>query len=466
MASSAAFFDLDRTLLLGASGPTISRALRHHGLLPESSIPGEGLAFAIFNIFGENLPSIMLTRQGARAAKGWSVDVVKAAGIDLAPALVAQVEPFAVATLDDHRAAGRKVVLATTTPYDVVKPFADLMGFDDVLATRYRVGDDKRYDGTIDGEFVWSAGKARSVEAWARANLVDLADSYAYSDSFYDIPMLGQVGNPVAVNPDPRLLAYAAVRGWPRVWFNAPSGVPKPAGIELQEVVNKLAQPQLWPWIDIDLQDVHNIPAEGPAIMTPNHRSYIDPLVVAHTASRRGRPTRFLAKKEVADAPLVGTVVKALGAVRVDRGSGSDQPIIEAARLLKAGELVALFPQGTIPRGPAFFDPVLQGRHGAARLAIKTDAPVVPVGIWGSEKAWPRSSRVPYVLNLADPPTVTVRVGEPYHPTAKDPESATVEIMERIMDLLPDEAKQTHEPTVDELALTYPPGGHPDDTEA
>ena len=461
--TSAAFFDLDRTLLLGASGPTISSALRTHGLLPERSIPGESLVFAVFNVFGETLPSMFLTRQGARAAKGWSLSAVEAAGRDLAEKLAAKVEPFARATLEDHQQEGRRIVLATTTPYHLVKPFADVMGFDDVLATRYRVAKDGTYDGSIDGEFVWSLGKARMVEAWARANVVDLGESYAYSDSFYDIPMLSKVGNPVAVNPDPRLFAYAVARRWPRVWFNAPDGVPKPLGIELQDVVNTVAQPQLWPWLSIELNNLENLPESGSVIMTPNHRSYLDPAIVAHAAGRRGRPARFLSKKEVTDAPLVGSLVKALGAIRVDRGSGSEQPMVEAARALGAGELIAVFPQGTIPRGPAFFDPVLKGRYGAVRLAQQTGAPVVPVGIWGTEKAWPRASRVPYVMNLADPPTVTVTVGRPYRIDGDaDVEAATVELMARIVDLLPPEASEAHEPTEAELALTYPGGRIPE----
>ena len=459
---SAAFFDLDRTLLLGASGPTISAALREHGLLPERSIPGEGLVFSIFNVVGETLPSMLLTRQGVRAAKGWSVDSVMAAGRDLAEGLAELVEPFAKATLDDHHEAGRRTVLATTTPYHLVKPFADLMGFDDVLATRYREGPDGAFDGTIDGEFVWSLGKARSVQAWARANVVDLGESYAYSDSFFDIPMLSKVGNPVAVNPDPRLFAYAVARRWPRIWFNAPDGVPKPLGIELQDVVNTVAQPQLWPWLSIELKNLENLPDAGPTIMTPNHRSYLDPAIVAHAAAKRGRPTRFLSKKEVTDAPLVGSLVKALGAIRVDRGSGSEQPMQEAARALRAGELIALFPQGTIPRGPAFFDTELKGRYGAVRLAQESGAPVVPVGIWGTEKAWPRSSKVPYVMNLADPPAITVTFGEPYHiDPAADVAEATVELMGHIVDLLPDEARTRYEPTESEVALTYPGGRIP-----
>ncbi len=461
--NSAAFFDLDRTLLLGASGPTISAALREQGLLPERSIPGEGLAFAIFNVFGETLPSIFLTRQGVRAAKGWPVEKVDVAGENLAERLAAQVEPFAIATLADHKQAGRRIVLATTTPYHLIKPFADLLGFDDVLATRYRKRGDGTFDGTIDGEFVWSLGKARAVQAWARANGVDLAESFAYSDSFFDVPMLSKVGNPVAVNPDPRLFAYAVARRWPRVWFNAPEGVPKPLGIELQDVINTISQPQLWPWLNINVLNPEGLPDSGAVIMTPNHRSYLDPAIVAHAAARRGRPARFLSKKEVTDAPLVGSLVKALGAIRVDRGSGSDEPMMLAGRALEAGELIALFPQGTIPRGPAFFETTLKGRYGAVRLAQETGVPLLPVGIWGTEQAWPRSSKVPYVMNLANPPTVTVTFGEPFvvEPEA-DVDTATADLMTRIVDLLPPEAKVERQPTEAELALTYPGGKIPD----
>ncbi len=73
--------------------------------------------------------------------------------------------------------------------------------------------------------------------------------------------------------------------------------------------------------------------------------------------------------------------------------------------------MVVIMPQGTIPRGRAFFDPVLRGRWGTARLAAQTGAPVIPIGLWGTEKVWPRSAKLPNVLNIVDPPVVTVRVG-------------------------------------------------------
>ena len=135
-----------------------------------------------------------------------------------------------------------------------------------------------------------------------------------------------------------------------------------------------------------------------------NHRSYFDTAAVGLTVMKRGRPIRFLGKKEVFDAPVVGPLARAMGGIRVERGSGSDEPLRAAAEALEAGELVALMPQGTIPRGELFFDPMLKGRPGAARLAAMTKAPVIPIGLWGTEKVWPRRARLPNVTNLTSPP--------------------------------------------------------------
>ena len=136
-------------------------------------------------------------------------------------------------------------------------------------------------------------------------------------------------------------------------------------------------------------------------------------MAIGITLAKRGRPVRFLGKKEVFDVPLAGPVLKAMGGIRVERGTGSDEPLQAAAEALEAGQLVALMPEGTIPRGPAFFDPVLKGRWGAARLAALTGAPVIPIGLWGTEKVWPRSSRTPNVLNILRPPKIRMRVGGP-----------------------------------------------------
>src|SRR5262245_50867736 len=179
---AAAFFDLDRTLLQGASGPVISEALRASGVLSDRGVPGEGLLYQVFDLVGETRPSMILTRMAARFAKGWHQDLVQAAGEKAAEQLAGAVQPFARPIIEDHRAAGRRLVLATTTPDDMIRPLADRLGFDDVVATRYGVDGEGRYDGSIDGEFVWGRGKLRAVRDWAERHRVDLAGSRAYSD--------------------------------------------------------------------------------------------------------------------------------------------------------------------------------------------------------------------------------------------------------------------------------------------
>jgi putative phosphoserine phosphatase/1-acylglycerol-3-phosphate O-acyltransferase len=216
--------------------------------------------------------------------------------------------------------------------------------------------------------------------------------------------------------------------------------------------------PLAFPYARFDIQGVENIPASGPGIVVANHRSYFDTVAVALTVAPSGRPLRFLGKKEVFDAPIVGQLARAMGGIRVERGTGSDEPLKLAARALEAGELVAMMPQGTIPRGKAFFEPELKGRWGAARLAVMTGAPLVPVGLWGTERVWPRSSRLPNVLNVANPPLVRTRVGEPFTVTGDDVDHDTRQIMDAIVDLLPPEARVRRNPTPEELARSLPPG--------
>lgn len=460
---TAAFFDLDRTLLRGASGPEFSVQLKKAGLLPDRSIPGEGLVFKVFDVIGETIPSMLATRQMARAASGWDRAAVCEAGQAAAENLCDAVPGFAKVLIARHQAEGRKVVMATTSPYDLVAPLAEALGMDDVIATRYGEADG-RYDGTINGFFVWGPGKLAAVRAWAESNGVDVGESYAYSDSIYDLPLLNAVGHPSAINPDPRLRVVATLRRWPTHHFDVPSAVPKLGGIEPQRALQMLARPELFPWVRFDIDGVDRIPATGPAIIVANHRSYFDPLAIGYVLGQAGRPVRFLGKKEVFDAPVVGQLTSALGGIRVDRGSGSDEPLSAAADALAAGELVAIMPEGTIPRGRAFFEPELKGRWGAAKLAKLSGAPVVPIGLWGTEKVWPRNAKTPNVLAIGHPPTVRIRVGDAVDVKGRSLDADTKRIMTAIVDLLPDEARVRREPTPEELLRSLPSSyqGDPD----
>jgi putative phosphoserine phosphatase/1-acylglycerol-3-phosphate O-acyltransferase len=192
-------------------------------------------------------------------------------------------------------------------------------------------------------------------------------------------------------------------------------------------------------------------------ILVFNHRCYFDGVPVGLVSARAGRTARFLGTQGGCDAPVIGRRVKAFGGIRVVRASGSDEPLEAAAEVLRAGELICMAPQGTIPRGPAFFEPELQGRWGAARLAAETRAPVIPIGLWGTENVWPRNARLPMV-NPTEPPLVSVAVGPAVSLGYEDPDEDTRRIMTALSGLLPAAARRRHTPTEAELARTYPPG--------
>lgn len=465
MAATAAIFDLDRTLIAESSTTVFMHHIAEAGISDGSVSPfvdpivnvTQRVIKTIFNTVGESRLLMQPAKLAVRAAAGWSVADVEKASQAAAKELAEQVLPFAKLLIEDHRAAGRLLVLASTSPVAFTGPLADELGFDAVIGTKWH-SDGSVYDGGLDGAFVWGTDKAAAVEQWAIENSVNLQKSYAYSDSYYDSPLLDLVGNPTAVNPDARLAATATIKGWPIRHLDKSDGVIKVAGREIQEWSRPLMRPELVaPYADISFEHVDKIPADGPVIVVFNHRSYFDPTVMGLLLAKAGRNIRGLGKKEVFDVPIVGRLARGLGGVRVERASGSDEPLQAAARALDGGELVMLAPEGTIPRGPAFFDPELKGRWGAAKLAAQTGAPVIPVGLWGTEKVWPRSARVPN-MNALERPAVSAVVGNEVKLGRKDPDDDTKKIMKALVALLPDEAREQKTPTVDELMKTFPPG--------
>jgi putative phosphoserine phosphatase/1-acylglycerol-3-phosphate O-acyltransferase len=368
------------------------------------------------------------------------------------------VAPFAPQYLEAFRADGHLLVLATTTPLDMVAPFADAMGFDAVIATTYETKDG-RYTGRLYDGFVWGTGKLKAVRAWCkdRDEPIDLDDCHACSDSVFDTPLLASVGWPHAVNPDPSLTVIATARRWPIEHWDRPPGVPSVMGLEPYHLLRPFVRPSSFPYARFDITGIDHIPPKGPVLLAANHRSYFDVAALALVAARIGRPVRFLGKKEIFDAPVVGTIARSIGGIPVERGSGSDQPLRAAEAALRAGEVVVVLPQGTIPRGLDFFDPELKGRTGTARLAAATGAAVIPIGLWGTEKVWPRSARTPDCTLVRRPPMVKVRVGRPLTLSLTDAVADTATIMAAISGLLPEESKVAHEPTAEELARTKPP---------
>ncbi len=458
---NAAVFDLDRTLLPGASGPVISEALHEVGLMG-GPIPGQRFVFKLFDTIGENRASMMLAKQGPRAAKGWAQAVVREAAAIAAPKLLELVQPWARGVLERHRADGDMLVLATTTPYDALLPFAEALGFDHLVATRYRAVDGV-YDGGVDGHFVWGPGKLKAVRELAEAEGFDLSEAAAYSDSYFDAPLLGAVAHPVAVNPDPRLTALATLRGWTIRHLDAPPGVPKILGIEPQKLLMPFLKIPQFQFGDVKVDGLDNIPDSGPAIIASNHRSYFDPMAITYALAAKGRPGRFLGKSELFESSPVKELVGAMGTIPVYRGTGSNEPLEKAADALAAGEIVVILPQGTIPRGERFFDPELDFKPGVARLAAQTKAPVIPMALWGTEKVWPRNAKIPQIAFPWDRPKVTINIGDPVALKYRKDRPDTKRVADAVAELLPPDARKKYTPTPEELAATYPRGKAPSD---
>lgn len=439
---SVAFFDLD------------------HGILktPPAQLLMDGdtrasLMNRLADLGGPLLGPLVL-RVTNRGIAGFDVADVRTASQSAAANL--ELQTHASSLFAEHKASRRRLVATTRIPIQAAQAFAQALGFDDVIATRSTVTDGK-LDGGTDGPIVSGRGKLDAMREWASSNGASLKRSYFYGGSLSDAPVLAEVGRPVVVDPEPRLAALAWLKGWPTRSLHAPAGVMTFAGRELQELTRPFARPELIPYARFDISGLEHIPKQGPAIVVANHRSYFDGLAVGMAIERAGRVARFLGKKEVFDVPLVGVVARWAGGIRVDRGTGSSEPLEHAAKALKAGEVIMLMPEGTIPRGPAFFEPELKGRWGAAKLAAMTKAPVIPLGLWGTEKVWPRSSRLPNMSPL-NRPLVTITGGPPVELTYDDPDTDTKRIMSAIVDLLPSDAKVRKIPTAEELALTYPAG--------
>ena len=144
-----------------------------------------------------------------------------------------------------------------------------------------------------------------------------------------------------------------------------------------------------------------HLPSEGPFILAPVHRSYVDWLIVARVSRRR---LRYIVKEEVWKSKLVGRFIEVLGAFPVNR-SGADREALERCRaVLEGGEPLVMFPEGTRCSGPA----VHELRDGVAYLSLRTGAPIVPVGIGGSEAAMPRGAAFPrpHRVNLVIGPAI------------------------------------------------------------
>lgn len=218
----AAFFDLDKTIIAKSSTLAFSRPFYRGGLISRTSVLRSGYAQFVFLVGGADHDQMERMRKYlSDQAAGWQVQTVKDI---VADTLHHVVDPLvydeAVELIEHHHLAGRDVVIVSTSGAEVVEPIGEMLGADHVIATKM-VQADGRYTGEIEF-YAYAGNKAVAIRELAERQGYDLENSYAYSDSSTDLPMLELVGRPYAVNPDKLLRKTALERGWPILDFVRP----------------------------------------------------------------------------------------------------------------------------------------------------------------------------------------------------------------------------------------------------
>ncbi len=218
----AAFFDLDKTIIATSSTFAFSRPFYEGGLINRRSVLRSGYSQFMYLLGGADHDQMERMRAYlSNLAAGWDVETVK--GI-VAETLHNIVDPLVYAEgvrlIEEHHAAGRDVVVVSSSGAEVVEPIGELLGADHVIATSM-VQEGGRYTGEIEF-YAYGANKAMAIVRLAERFGYDLDESYAYSDSITDLPMLEAVGLPHAVNPDKALRRIAVTRGWPVLDFSRP----------------------------------------------------------------------------------------------------------------------------------------------------------------------------------------------------------------------------------------------------
>ena len=220
---SAAFFDLDKTVITKASIAAFSGHFRRDGLIKRRTVLRAVGSQLIYLQMGANEDRMGKIRESVLAlTKGWDRDRVRQI---VRETLLQTVEPLiyaeALELMASHHLAGQRVCLVSASPEEIVLPMAELLGADGTVCSRAEVDEDGCYTGRM-AFFAGGQNKAEAISALAETVGLDLSASTAYSDSATDLPMLELVGRPVAVNADRALAKLARERGWETCQFPKP----------------------------------------------------------------------------------------------------------------------------------------------------------------------------------------------------------------------------------------------------
>jgi HAD superfamily hydrolase (TIGR01490 family) len=219
---TAAFFDLDKTVIAKSSTLAFSKPFFDQGLINRQTVLKSAYAQFLFLMSGADHEQMDRMRSYiTNMCTGWNVEQVKSiVGETLHDIVDPLVFAEAANLIADHKLCGRDVVVVSASGEEIVAPIARALGATHAMATRMVVQDGK-YTGEV-AFYCYGEGKVEAIKELAAREGYALEHCYAYSDSITDLPMLESVGHPTVVNPDRALRKEAAARGWPALTFSRP----------------------------------------------------------------------------------------------------------------------------------------------------------------------------------------------------------------------------------------------------
>ncbi len=411
-----AFFDLDRTLLAGFSAAAFFFERLVSGRMAPKEI-ADSLRGALSFGLGRTGFSGMMAASAA-AYRGLAEEVLEEIGEEVfAKRLATQIYPESRALVEAHQAMGHTVaIVSSATPYQV-EPLAREMNIPHVLCTRLEV-EDGVFTGRVVHPTCWGEGKAEAGRQLAAEQDLDLAESFFYTDSHDDLPLLDIVGHPRPLNPDRPLAQVAKERFWPvrrftsrgtpgagewaRTALTYGSLVPAIGAGLLAGLVTGSRREAIntggalfgdlatsLSGVDLRVEGEENLWSQRPAVFIFNHQSGLDLVLMAKLIRR---DVTGVGKKELLNNPLLGPLLEASGVVFVDRFNTARaiEALEPAVQALREGLSLAVAPEGTrslTPRLGAF-------KKGAFHMAMQAGVPIVPVVFRNVLDALPKDALV------------------------------------------------------------------------
>src|SRR6202171_3310191 len=425
-----AFFDLDGTLVAGFTGVIMTQDRLRRGQLGVGEFIGmvqAGLNHQLGRSEFEDLIG-----KGAGMLRGSSLsDLDELAERLFVQKIMNRIYPEMRELVRAHMARGHTVVLSSSALTIQVEPVARVLGIENILSNKFETDEDGLITAKGPKPILGGPGKARAVQAFPAKNGVDLAKSYFYADGDEDVALMYLVGNPRPTNPEGKLAAVAAKRGWPVQRFSSRSGsnplsqlrtlagmaslAPVAAGAVGVGLLSRNRRRGVnfftsnWPplllgatGVNINMIGEENLTAQRPAVFIFNHRNNFDPFIAGSLI--RDNFTS-VGKKELENDPIAGPIGRVMDAAFIDRDDprAAVEGLHKIEELAKKGLSVMIAPEGT----RLDTNEVGPFKKGPFRIAMSVNIPIVPIVIRNAEVISARDS------STINPGTVDVAVFPP-----------------------------------------------------